>query len=93
MIGKEERIQDLRNKISYWTEKLKITIDQVERAVISDKILDAKKEIGLLQSKSLDRVRRVDIIDAPPVADRLEAQAKAGMMGRSTERVKLIFDK
>lgn len=91
MIGKEERIQDLRNKINFWTEKLKITVDHVERSIISDKILDAKKEIGLLQSKSLDRVRRVDIIDAPPVADRLEAQAKIGV--KSGERVKLIFGK
>lgn len=90
MIGKDEKIQDLRNKISYWTEKLKITVDQVERSIISDKILDAKKEIGLLQSKALDRVRRVDIIDAAPVADRLESQ---GIGRRSSERIRLEFKK
>ena len=72
--NKEQKIQNLRNKISYWIEQLKVTNNQIDRGVISDKILEAKKEIGKLESKSLDRVKKVDIIDAAPVAVRLELE-------------------
>ena len=88
---KEEQIQELRNRISYWTEKLKTLNDQVERGVISDKILNAKKEIGKLQSVALDRIKKVDIIDAPPIADRLEATKFKPRSGLSMERNKITF--
>ena len=95
MINKEEKIQDLRNKISYWTEQLKTINNQEERGVISDKILNAKKEIGFLESKALDRVKKVDIIDALPVIDRLNMESnksRTGMFKSSTkDRIVLSF--
>lgn len=92
MIDKEKKIQDLRNKISYWTEQLKTINNQEERGLISDKILNAKREIGALESKTLDRVRMVDIIDAPPVADRLERESKnRSRSGNAYERNKISF--
>ena len=81
MDTKEEKIQKLRDKISYWTEQLKVVQTPVERATISDKILNARREIGVLNSKTLDRVKKVDIIDAAPVADRLESQVHQSRNG------------
>ena len=74
MLDKEQKIEEIRNRISYLTEKLKITNGQVDRSIISDKILAAKRELGALESKTVDRIRKVDVIDAPPIADRLERQ-------------------
>ena len=76
MMDKEQKIENLRNKISYLIEKLKVTNGQVDRSIINDKILEARREIGRLQSETTERIRRVDIVDAPPVADRLETQKK-----------------
>ena len=73
---KEKKIEKLRSQISYLTEQLKVTYSAVDKAVISDKILNAKRELGLLQSAALDRVKKVDILDGPPLADRIEAEAK-----------------
>ncbi len=91
MMDKEKKIQELRNKISYLTEQLKTTHDQVERGLISDKILDAKRELGVLNSVALDRVRKVDIIDAPPIADRLEAEKGHIKSSMSFERNKITI--
>ena len=81
MDNKEERIQELRNKISYWIEQSKTINSQVEKGIISDKILNAKKEIGILEAKALDRVKKVDIVDAAPVADRIEANSRSSRSG------------
>ncbi len=92
MLDKEKKIQDLRNKISYLTEQLKTTNDQVERGIISDKILNAKRELGVLNSTALDRVRKVDIIDAPIAADRLEAEKRGkSKSGVNLERNKITI--
>lgn len=88
---KEAKIADLRGMISYWTEKLKVVLTPVERAELNDKILNAKREIGKLNSKTLDRVKKVDIIDAPPVADRLEAESNRSRSGTRIERNKVTF--
>lgn len=88
MLDKEEKIAKLRNKISYWTEQLKVVKDQKERGLISDKILEARKEIGVLNSKALDRIRKVDIIDATPVADRFENKTRSIISFNSKDRVK-----
>jgi len=81
--NKEAKIQELRNRISYWIEKSKTINSQVEKGILSDKILTAKKEIGVLESKTLDRIKRVDIIDAAPVADRLESRISRSGNGYS----------
>ena len=88
MMDKDKKIEDLRQKISYLTEKLKITYSTVERADIADQILIAKKELGNLQSKALDRVRKVDVIDAAPVADRIEIEAHRSRSGLSIKNTK-----
>lgn len=79
--SKEDQIQELRDKISYWTEQLKVIKNQADRGIINDKILDAKREIGKLSNKALDRVKKVDIIDATPIATRLEVEAHRSRSG------------
>ena len=78
---REAKIKELRNKISYWIEKSKTLHSQVEKGLLADKILEARKEIGRLENKGLDRIKRVDIIDAPPIADRLELEKKRSRSG------------
>ena len=75
-LDKERKIKELRDKIAYLQCKLKNSNDQVQKGLISDQILGLRKEIGKLECKALDRIKRVDIIDAPPVSDRLALEAK-----------------
>ena len=88
---KEMKIKKLRDKISYWTEQLKVVHTPVERALINDKILNARREIGKLNNKALDRVKKVDIVDAAPVADRLEAETHKSRSGIIMERDRITF--
>ncbi len=90
--SKDQQIQEIRTKISYWIEQLKVTNNQIDRGVISDKILEAKKELGKLESKSLDRIKKVDIIDAAPVAVRLEMEkGRKSRSGAYMDKNRVIF--
>ena len=90
MDKKELEIKKLRDKISYLTEKSKASYSQVEKGLISDQILELRREIGRLESKALDRIKRVDIIDAPPVADRLAIESKKSRNSMTRTKIKLV---
>lgn len=81
MSSKDIEITKLKNKISYLMEKSKLMNDQVQKGLISDQILELRREIGKLENKATDRIKRVDIIDAPPVADRLAIESKKSRSG------------
>lgn len=80
-LDKELKIKEIKDKIAYLQTKLKMMNDQIQKGLISDQILELRREIGRLESKALDRVKRVDIIDAPPIADRLAIESKKSRSG------------
>ena len=67
-MDKEERINDLQNKINFWQRKLEQTKNSSEGALLLDKINNAKKEIlELNNNKNEQKIKHH--IDAPAMAD------------------------
>lgn len=67
-MDKEERINDLQNKINFWQRKLEQTKNSSEGALLLDKISNAKKEIlELNNNKNEQKIKHH--IDAPAMAD------------------------
>lgn len=67
----QERINDLKNSINYWNEKLAVTVNNVDRGDLSERIRLARKEIEEL-SKNPPEINSVSHSDATPIADRIE---------------------
>ena len=91
MDSKEKKIKELKDKIAYLMEKAKRTNNQVDKGLINDEILEARKEIGALESKKAERIKRVDIIDAPAVADRmnLKTSRSGNIIGRVKKEIEV----
>ena len=64
----KETIESLEKKIAFWSEKINQSNSPVDRAVLSDKISKARKEIIELKSSTKQVTKQQ--IDAPVVADR-----------------------
>lgn len=66
---KEKTIQELNEKIKFWEEKMKRTINSADAGILHEKIVNAKKEITKLNSKEIDH-KIVRQIDTPSLADK-----------------------
>lgn len=64
-----KKIEELEAKIKFWNRKLLSSKNEVEIAVLNDKISQAKKEIEQLKEKK-QKQHIKQHIDAPAVVDR-----------------------
>ena len=65
----EKKIEEINKKIAFWESQLKQSRNEINCAVLVDKISDAKREIIALKNKPKP-ISIHSTIDAPSVADK-----------------------
>ena len=69
-----ESIEKLEEQIKFWTNRLKVVHDAVERATLENKIQNAKKEIDR-KKLNIEKPEVKTQIDAPALVDRVEGSS------------------
>lgn len=67
-----EELASLQHSVKYWENLIKVSHNDVEKAELADKVMDAKKRINELKAPATKPKEFHVVKDAVPIADRLE---------------------
>lgn len=85
-----KELASLQHSVKYWENLIKVSHNNVEKAELADRVMEAKKRINEIKAPSTNPKEVHIVKDATPIADRLEKGNSRSIDG--TVRGKVIIN-